>query len=328
MKDSYKQFCEKFGPRVKQDEPLSIYTTLKIGGPADLFVVAKTHEELAAYIQTARSYTIPVTILGGGSNVLIADNGVRGLVIKNLADNISIKGMKKQMMDGKSMGIVFVKAESGTPMNKLVRYTIEEGLSGLHMHLGLPGSVGGALFMNSKWSRPDLNYVGDVLYQATILTPDNKIETVPQSYFQFAYDYSLIQKTGDIVLSAVFTLVVWPKDELWKLADESVSYRRTTQPQGVFSPGCTFRNITKAEAIRIPTPGHTTSAGFLVDHAECKNMKVGDAAVSPIHANFIVNTGKAKASDVVQLIEQIRSKVMNRFGVILEEEIVRIGDFN
>ena len=277
-------------------------------------------------VTQARKRTVPVFILGGGSNILIGDRGIRGLVIKNSTDRISIAGVKGAYKGGVAAGTVFVEADSGVDMNKLVRFTIEEGLSGLEMQLGLPGTVGGAMYMNSKWTNP-VGYVGDAVYQATIVTPKNAVSVVPRSYFRFGYDRSIIQKSGDIVLSVVFSLKQSDKQKLWEIANASMVYRHQTQPQGIKSPGCTFRNIDKSDAMRIPTPGSTTSAGYLVDHAGLKGLSRGDAQISPIHANFIINREKARASDVMYLIEQARKKVKEQFGVTMREEIVKVGEF-
>ncbi len=324
--DTLTIFESLFSGRTERNHILAPYTTLKIGGPADLFAEARTTADLVAYVTQARKLKIPVFVLGGGSNLLIGDGGFRGLVVRNLTSAITIRAMKGILRGGQEMGTVFVEADGGVPINKLVRFTVEEGFGGLEMHLGLPGTVGGAVYMNSKWTKP-VGYVGDVVYQALILTPHNEEKLVPKSYFHFGYDTSSIQKTGDIVLRVVFALTRGKKEELWKRANESISYRRETQPQGVLSPGCTFRNISESAALSVPTPNHTTSAGFLVDHAGCKGMTIGDAQISPVHANFILNRGKATASDVVKLIERARSQVQKQFGVRLEEEIVRIGEF-
>jgi UDP-N-acetylmuramate dehydrogenase len=237
-----------------------------------------------------------------------------------------MKGMKGSFKVGSEATQVFVEAESGVIINKLVRTTVDQGLQGLEMQLGLPGTVGGAVYMNSKWTKPP-GYVGDPVYQATILTPEGEVKVVPKSYFQFGYDTSSIQKTGDIVLSVVFLLKQDNKDRLWEIANASIAYRRESQPQGVFTPGCTFQNISEAEAISIPTPGLTTSAGFLVDHAGLKGATVGEAQISPLHANFIVNRGKATAMSVIQLIDRAKEQVKRTFGVDLKEEIVRVGEF-
>lgn len=314
---------QQFGDRLKENEPMARYTTLKIGGPADYFLEVRTRQELIDVVSSCRQHNIPLFILGGGSNILIGDRGIRGLVVKNAAGSITLRGMKGST---KGDNIVFVEADAGVIFNQLVRFTLEEGLSGLEMHLGLPGTVGGAMYMNSKWTKP-VGYVGDVVYQATIITSDGQQKTVPHSYFQFAYDYSSLQKTHEVVVSIVFALKRQPKEVLWEIANKSIMYRRDTQPQGVFSPGCTFRNISNAQALSIPTPNGTTSAGFLVDHAGLKGKQVGRAQISPVHANFIVNLGGATARDVVQLIDLAKTEAKRQFGVFLEEEIVRVGQF-
>lgn len=326
MNQAYNDLKTILGVRLRENEPMDRHTTLKVGGPADLFYEAKTTDELLTSIGAARNLSLPVRIVGGGSNILVGDKGIRGLVIKNATSVIAMKGMKGSLSRGMPRRRVFVAADSGVVMNQLVRFTIEEGLAGLEMQLGLPGTVGGAVFMNSKWTNPE-GYVGDAVYQANILTPKGEQLIVPRSYFHFGYDQSIIQKTHDVVLRVVFALTSQPKDQLWRVANASIAYRRESQPHGVLSPGCTFRNISKAQAYAIPTPNHTTSAGFLIDHAGLKGMSVGDAEISPVHANFIINRGHATASDVVQLIERARDQVKKQFGIELVEEIVRVGEF-
>ena len=314
------------GERLMEHEPLGRYTTFKIGGPADYFFDAKTKEEFITAVTLARKKRISLFILGGGTNILIGDRGIRGFVVKNSTQGIAIRGVKGSMEPGSSKKTVFVEADSGVSMNKLVRFTIEEGLSGLEMQLGLPGSVGGAVYMNSKWTKPE-GYVGDPVYQATIVTREGEPKVVSKDYFNFAYDYSVIQKTGDVLVSVTFVLLQDDRERLLRVANSSVAYRRETQPQGVCSAGCTFKNITKAQALAYATPNLTTSAGFLIDHAGLKGLQVGDAQISPVHANFIINLNHAKASDVVELIEKAKDAVKQKFGVTLEEEIQLVGEF-
>lgn len=351
MINAYNSLKTLLGERVKENVPLAAFTTFKIGGPAEFFYEARSVEELVGAVTKARELGVPITILGGGTNVLIGDKGIRGLVIKNNTGTITIRGMKGKYQGGETKGSVFVEADSGVVFNKLVRFTVEEGLGGLEAHLGLPGTVGGAIFMNSKWTKVTskdatqgivtqnnrgrylgtlpmpASYVGDTVYQATILTPQNEVKVVDRSYFRFAYDTSIIQKTGDIVLRVVFALAHQDKEALWNVANQSINYRRESQPQGTKSPGCTFRNISKAQAVVAATPDHTTSAGFLVDHTGLKGKSVGDAQFSTIHANFIINNGHAYASDVIELIEIAKAQVKAQFGVELEEEIVKLGEF-
>lgn len=317
---------DKLGNGLKADEMLSLYTTLKIGGPADFFYTARTAQELANAIVTARALHMPVFILGGGSNILIGDKGVRGLVVRNISTHIGIRGIKSVSRGTQKKKMVFVEADSGVPINKLVRFAVDEGLAGLHMHLGLPGTVGGAIYMNSKWMNPE-GYVGDVVYQVRLINSEGQDVVVPKSYFRFAYDASCLQKTHEVVISVVFALTADSRDRLWTIANESIAYRRFSQPQGVFSAGCTFRNLSQADVLASATPDHTASAGYLIDHADLKGVSVGDAYISPLHANFILNKGKAAASDVVTLIEIIKKRVYDRFGVRLKEEIELIGEF-
>jgi UDP-N-acetylenolpyruvoylglucosamine reductase len=322
MNKTFRELQEIFGHSLKENEPLAQYTTLKVGGPAEYFLTSPTSGELAQAIIFARKIGMKYFVLGGGSNILIADSGIQGLVIRNTSKKISIRGAHGVHSNGEvTKGEVFVEADCGVPMNQLVRFTVEEGLGGLEAHLGLPGSVGGAVYMNSKWMHPE-SYVGDCLFQATILTPAGEVVTVPHSYFRFGYDYSILHESGDILLSAVFVLKPTQKDILWDIANKSIEYRRKSQPQGVKTAGCTFRNISKADAISFSTPDLTTSAGFLIDHAGLKGIKIGGAQISDMHANFIVNTGNAKANDVLELIQKAKSEVKRVFGVSLTEEIV------
>lgn len=326
MKHNITVLQERLGDQARIDVPLSLYSTLKVGGKADLFYVAHTTSELVKAYQEALSLHIPVIVLGGGSNLLIGDNGIRGLVIKNMSKEIIVRGMKGKYLQGEPTGTVYVEADSGVIFNSFVRWSIEEGYKGIEMHLGLPGSVGGAMYMNSKWTNPP-GAIGDVVHQAQLLTVKGEVITVPASYFQFAYDTSILQKTKEIVLSVTFEFERESKDILWEIANRSIAYRRESQPQGVFTPGCTFRNIREADALAIPTPGNTTSAGFLIDAAGLKGHTVGRAQISPVHANFIVNLGGATAKDIVTLISFVKERVKQKFGVQLEEEIIKIGEF-
>jgi len=326
MNKQYEKMKKQFGEQLRFNEPLAPYTTYKIGGPADIFFPASTRVDFVHVITTARSLHIPVFIFGGGSNILVADNGIRGLVIKNNTSDIAIRGMKGKMKGENEERLVYLEADSGVHMNKLVRFTIEEGLSGLEMHLGLPGSVGGAIFMNSKWTKPK-GFVGDAVYRATILAPDGGMRSVDKYYFQFSYGKSILQKTDDILVSVVFELVKSDKEKVWKHANESISYRKETQPQGVHTAGCVFKNITQADAISFHTPDHQTSAGYLLEKAGCKGMKVGSAEVSSQHANFIITHSGATASDVLTLIHTMKKTVKQKFGVTLKEEIQQVGEF-
>ncbi len=315
-----------FGNVVQTDVLLAPYTTFKIGGPADIFIDAKTTDQFVSYIRMARTLQLPVFILGGGTNVLIGDKGIRGLVIKNSTRNIKIRSIVGTEKSGITAKKAYVEADSGVLLNSLVRYTVEEGLGGLQMHLGLPGTVGGAVYMNSKWTKP-IGYVGDCVYSATLLSEDGSIRDEPKSYFQFSYDYSILHRTADILLSVLFEFSKYDTKSLWDIANRSIAHRRESQPQGVKSAGCIFKNITEEIALTHNTPEHTTSAGYLIDSVGLKGSQLGGAMVSTQHANFIVNTGKATASDVLQLIKRAKDQVKQRYGIVLEEEIITVGEF-
>lgn len=320
------KFKKIIGDSCKENIVLAPYTTFKIGGPADLFVEARSKDVLVDLIQKSILHNVPYTILGGGSNILIGDKGVRGLVIKNLTNGITIRGIKGKYADGDQSSIVYIEVDSGYIFNSFVRFTIEEGYKGIEMHLGLPGTVGGAVYMNSKWLSPP-GYVGDVLYQATILTQEGELKTVSHDYFHFAYDESILQKTKDTLISATFVFNTAKKEDLWQIANQSILHRRASQPQGVFTPGCTFRNIKQSDALTVPTPNHSTSAGYLIDLAGLKGYTIGGARVSQVHANFIENFNKASAQDVEALIKDVKDVVKQKFNIELSEEIVRIGEF-
>jgi UDP-N-acetylenolpyruvoylglucosamine reductase len=325
MNDAFALLSKRFPGRIRLNELLAGYTTFKIGGPADLFFEAVSRQDLVDIVLLARKHSIPIFVLGGGTNILIRDKGIRGLVVKNSTRHIVTRAAQGSIQKGLISRRVFVEAESGAIFNTLVRYTIDEGLSGLEMHLGLPGTVGGAMYMNSKWTRPQA-FVGDVVYQAEILTQRGEVKVTPQRYFHFGYDSSTIQKTKDIVLTVTFNLLKTNDDRLWNVANESIRYRRATQPQGVSSAGCTFKNVPQSTVTSLGLPKDATSAGYLIDHAGMKGKIIGDAEVSQVHANFIVNKGHARASDVIELIGTTKEKVKKQFGVTLEEEIILVGE--
>lgn len=314
--------------RVKQNELLARYTTLKIGGAAEYFFVAQTTDEVVKAVKTAIEFKLSYYILGGGSNIVISDKGLKGLVIRNESRNIKVVKRSGKVKGGKmQVEQALVEADCGVLVNQLVRFTCTESLGGLERHLGLPGTVGGALYMNSKWTKPP-TYVGDVLVSAKILSREGNVKIIDQKYFDFGYDQSILQKTHETLLSATFLLTVTDKKILWERAQASMEYRKTTQPMGVATAGCTFRNIPLSDAMRLVTPGNTTSAGYLVDQAGLKNFQIGRAKFSDRHANFIINLGGATANDVKGLIDEAKKRVKERFNVKIEPEIVLLGEFN
>lgn len=285
--------------RFKTNEPMSLHTTFRIGGPSDFYFEANSNKELTEAVKTAQKIGLPYFILGGGSNILVSDKGFHGLVIKNKSREIKILGYRGKMKNEKlKIKNVLVEAESGVPFNQLVRFTIGEGLEGLEGFLGLPGTVGGAIACNAHWQ-------------------DKKIQ-----------DFVFAKKTYDkVLLSAVFGFKKGSKKILWERAQQAVQYRQKTQPISLPSAGCIFKNIKKDQALRIGTTNFTASTGFLIEAAGLKGAKIGNVQISPLHANFIVNLGGGKASDVVKLINLVKERIKEKFGVDLEEEIVLVGEF-
>lgn len=310
--------------KLKFDEPLSKHTYFKLGGPADLFYEAKTLDELVSCVQSAILYKVPYFIIGGGSNILISDAGFHGLVIKNKTAGIQLKGFAGGVAKGKlDLKEAIVQADSGVPANLLIRYTLDQGLSGLEEMLGLPGSVGGGVYNNSH----HLNKLwGDHIIEVQVIDLEGKIKKYTQKECQFDYDYSIFHKTKEVILSASFQLKRGDKDELWAIANEAVKHRSSTQPLGIASSGCMFKNIPLADAMRLGTPDTTQSVGYLLDKAGLKGLQIGGASVSQIHANFIVNDGTASSQDVLDLVTLIKSKIKEKFGVNLAEEVIIIGD--
>lgn len=319
------QLQKTFGEhRVRHNEPMSAHTTFKIGGPAEYYIDISEVTELITAVKTAHKLSIPLFVFGGGSNIVVADNGISGLVVKNNCRKFEILSMSGKIKNQKvDVGKAMVFAEAGVIMNQLVRFTIEKGLSGLEYQLGLPGTIGGGIYMNSNFPKAGA-FVGDHLYMAKIMTKDGEVRDVDKSYFHFAYDKSILQETGEILLSALFHLDPEDPKVLWERGEGALTYRSGTQPKGL-SAGCTFRNISLVEAISLPTPDRVTSAGYFIDKAGLKGKRIGGAMVSDMHANFILNTGDAKAQDVIDLVALMKEEVLRKFRVHLTLEVKQVG---
>lgn len=296
---------------VQLDVPLAPLTTFHVGGPADYLVSAADEHSLVAVVNVARTHGLPLTILGGGSNVLIADRGIRGIVI--LARD---KHVEEEGPDG-------VRAGAGLTINGLVRWTVGRGLAGLEAWAGTPGTVGGAIHGNAHFQRRN---IGDLVRSTRVVTRTGDVRELAQSEMGFAYDTSRLQSTGELLLSALF--IVNPggdPEALRRVARESLAFRKRTQPLEMPSAGCIFQNPDPArDAVPADIP---LSAGALIDRAGLKGAQEGGARVSPTHGNFIVHDGAATAADIRALVERCKAGVANRYGVTLREEIVYLGEF-
>lgn len=290
------------------------FTTLKSKCIAEYFFVAKTKQDLIDIYKLSITQRLPLIIIGGGSNIALISNLIRGIVVKNAY-------IEKKIIDQTDEN-VYYQVSSGYPTNKFVLETINEGLSGLEYHLGLPGSIGGAIYMNSKWTNP-VDYIGDHLEKAFVLTKEGVIKECDKNYFHFAYDYSILQETKEILLDIVFKFKRDDKERLIEISNTSLEYRKKTQPSGVFTSGCFFRNITDDE--KKERKLISNSSGYLIDQCGLKGYKVGDFEISKDHANFIINQGKGKPEDLVKLLNLIKSKVKQKFNIDLREEVVLVN---
>ncbi len=296
--------------RVGRHVPLAPLTTFRVGGPADWLVETRGEAETRLALILARAVGVPVTMLGGGSNVLVADRGVRGLVVRPRGGQIVEEDPDR------------VRAEAAVTINGLVRWTVARGLAGLEAWAGTPGTVGGGVYGNAHYGG---RLLGELIAEVRLVGPDGAVHDVPQAGMEFGYDRSRLQRTGETLLSAVFRVQAGDPEALRATARESLAFRKRTQPLATPSAGCIFQNPDPAVD---PVPaGVPPSAGALVDRAGLKGRTVGGARVSPTHGNFIVNDGGATAADIRALVELCRREVQERFGVTLRDEIVCLGEF-
>jgi UDP-N-acetylmuramate dehydrogenase len=296
--------------RIRVDALLGPLTTFRVGGPADYLFEARSADEVVLAVHTARACELPVTPLGGGSNVLVSDAGVRGLVVLVRDRHVE------------RVGPDVVSAGAGLTINGLVRWTVGQGLAGLEAWAGTPGTVGGALYGNAHFQGRN---IGDLVRDVRLVTPAGDVVALQQSAMRFAYDASRLQTTREIALSARFVVGAGNPEALRAIARQSLAFRKRTQPLDVPSAGCIFQNPDPSRD-RVPD-GIPPSAGALVDRAGLKGQSLGAARVSPVHGNFIVHDGAAAASDIRALVERCKHDVHDKFGVTLREEIVYLGDF-
>ena len=304
-----KRFLEVFGEEFKLGVPLARYTSARVGGPADMFVTVYNSTELQTAVEMAYAQSIPYFLLGGGSNILVADAGIRGLVIMNRTREVKFRNT------GFS---VVCTAESGMNLSSLARQCIAKGLGGLEWAVSVPGTIGGAVVGNSGAHGSNIN---DNLLAATIWEPGRG--TRIYSNEEMAYDYrdSILKREQGknaprrVVLSAELELTPEPVEVLMARADGFTAHRKQTQPTGA-SIGSMFKN-----------PEHYY-AGYLIDAAGLKGFRSGDARISEKHANFFINEGEATAEDVRALIAEAWNTVREQFGVELALEVELVGNWN
>jgi UDP-N-acetylmuramate dehydrogenase len=296
--------------RVHSGVPLAPFTTFRVGGPADWFVETRSSDEMVTALAIACEARVPVTVLGGGSNVLVSDAGVRGLVIRTRGGEV------------RQIGGDRVRADAAVSINGLVRWTISHGCAGLEAWAGTPGTVGGAIFGNAHFGG---RLIGDLVSEVRLASRDGTTADVPGAELAFAYDRSRLQRSGEVLLSATFRVTSGEPAALRVTARASLAFRKQTQPLETHNAGCVFQNPDPSRD-QLP-PGAPCAAGALVDRAGLKGATAGGARISPAHGNFIVNEGTATARDIRHLIARCKDEVRARFGVDLREEIVYLGDF-
>lgn len=291
---------ELLGGALRLDEPMSRHTSFRIGGPADAMLVPRDIAELKAGLQNARGLNIPITFIGNGSNLLVRDGGIRGLVIKlsGTLDWVHINGNT-------------VRAGCGVLLSTLAHRAVDAGLKGLEFAAGIPGTLGGAVNMNAGAYDGEMK---DVVKSARVLDYAGNEMELNYEELGFGYRTSTLQQRGLLAIEVTMELATGDKEESLAKIAELNKRRREKQPIALPSAGSVFKR----------PPGHY--AGPLIEQAGLKGHRIGDAEVSTLHAGFIVNVGNATAHDVLSLINHVQDNVQEKFGVILEPEVRIIGE--
>ncbi len=300
------------GLTLKQNVPLAPHTTFRIGGSADWYVAPESADELASVLRMAREHEIPFFLLGTGANVIVGDRGVRGLVIHNRARHTSVD-VDTHRLHAESGAIVYPD---------LIETAVTAGLSGLEHYVGIPSTVGGALWQNLHFLSPPPErertmFIEEVVHEADLLTEEGDRKTVGVDYFEFGYDDSILHHRDDVVLSATFQLEPGDQNRMREIMDANLQWRADRHPPLDTEPsvGSIFKKI---EGI---------GAGRLIDECGLKGTRIGGAMVTHRHANIFVNADEATPADVCALIEYVRDTVERETGYRLETEIDFVGEF-
>lgn len=296
--------------RVQSSVALAPFTTFGVGGPADVMATVTSTDELSFAVRTAAAADIPASVIGGGSNLLVSDAGVRGLVLRLALTAID------EVEAGR------VRAGAGVTINGLVRWTVGRGLAGLEAWAGTPGTVGGAIAGNAHYGGRNID---EMVRDVGLVNAVGDVVGVRHDAMAFGYDTSRVQRSGEVVAWAEFGVRPGESGSLRAIARQSLAHRKATQPLASPSAGCAFQN---PDRMRDGVPADIpASAGALVDRAGLKGRRIGGAEISTVHANFIVNTGGATAADIDALMQLARRTVLDRFGVALRDELVHLGEW-
>ena len=334
--------------RLQKDEPLSAHTTLGVGGKADLLYVTETSGDLVKAVRLARSFKVPVTVIGGGSNILVADKGVRGLVIKNKSKKISvhkegkIRKIWRSVVGARWMGSakgdnqenfssldfdeskakdVEVVLDSGVNLQVAMVKLLDLGITGLQWYSRIPGTIGGAVYNNIHGGT---HTFAEIIKKVVVLDTYGGIKTFSRKDLKLGYDKSRFHESGEIILEVVLSL----KMGNVKKAKEVVNkWRKQKSNQPMNSAGCVFKNLSDEDRATLGYP--TMSVGYIVENIlNMTGYKVGGAAIANEHHNFIVNTGKATAKDFLAVHDEIVRRARESLGIELEDEIIRVGEFD
>ena len=286
--------------RVREEEYLRHHTTFKIGGPADLFVEPTTMAELSFALRTIHKFDVPVTIIGCGSNILVKDGGIRGAVV-------SVRHMT-QIMDCNDNVLCI---GSGYMLKDASEFAWENGLTGLEFAIGIPGTLGGAVFMNAGAYDGEMSHVVTAVRAVDF---QGNIKEYDASHLDFGYRHSVFHDNHEVIGEVIMTLKPGDKNVIKARMDELTEKRESKQPLEFASAGSTFKR----------PPGYF--AGTLIEQTGLKGLSVGDAQVSHKHAGFVINTGSASAKDVLDLIAEVQRRVYDQHGVHLEPEVRMIGE--
>ncbi|MFP4228831.1 MAG: UDP-N-acetylmuramate dehydrogenase [Salinivenus sp.] len=297
---------------LRQDVPLAPHTTFRLGGPADWYVAVQSADELAQVLRVVREYDLPSVLLGTGANVIVGDRGVRGLVVHNQARHTELDASTGRLW-----------AESGAIVYPdLIEQSVSAGFSGLEHYVGIPSTVGGALWQNLHFLSPPPErertmFLEEVVHSADLLMEDGARETVGVDYFDFGYDYSILHDREDIVLAATFQLTPGDEARMRAIMDANLQWRAERHPPLDTEPsvGSIFKKI---EGI---------GAGRLIDECGLKGARIGGAMVTHRHANIFINADNATAADLCALIEHVQTVVERETGYRLETEIDFVGEF-
>lgn len=295
--------------RLARGESLARYTTFRIGGPADLLYTARSADDLAHAVGSARELGVPLFVLGLGANILVGDQGFRGLVIRNAADAFRFADDR-------------LWVESGAIVARIIPEAVRRGLSGFEHYVGIPSTIGGAIWQNLHFlspapARERTMFIAEVFESAELLGKDGQRRMVRHVDMGFGYDDSLLHHSGDIALSATFKLDKGDEGAMQRVMQENLAWRGAKHPWLEYHPsaGSIFKKI------------EGVGAGRLIDQCGLKGFRIGDAQISHMHANIMVNLGQATARDVRAVIDHAQRAVVHRFDVRLEPEIGFVGEF-